>query len=228
MKSVHHAAGPAVLGLIFGPVPEAVHGQPEGFDDLLVSLWSFPEHLGVALDQVPVDLVQVDRLLLDVAVALDDLVAQRDGILQVPEPITRLALALLVLGGQLVAEKDGGQQHGVHGLGATLPEVGKARDDVRGLGALGEARRHARVECMREHQLPAARLTLLAHIRLAEDELCSPVTCQRVGPNARQNKTKTRRKRRRCRTEMGIVVVLVVGAPEERPYYTCAFDGTER
>lgn len=62
-------------------LPELLHGALEVLEDLLVGLGPLPQDLGVALDQVAVDPVDVE---VGVDLAAVDLIAHRDGVLEAP------------------------------------------------------------------------------------------------------------------------------------------------
>ena len=165
VQPVDVAAAAAVGRVVAGAGPEAVHGEGEGGDDLLVGLGPLPEDLRVALDQVAVDLVEVDHGLLDVAaLLLEHLVAHADGVLEQAQPLARLALLLVVARRQLAAQHDHGQQQRVPHLRRARPQVRNVVHHVRRRRPLGVPRRDARPERVREHQLPPARVPLLAHI----------------------------------------------------------------
>jgi hypothetical protein len=167
------AAGPAIRWIVARLLPEALHRLVHALDDLLVRLRALPQLLGMTLDKVPVDLVQIDHGILDVlALLLEHIGAHADGVLEVAQPLAGVALLLIVLHGQVVAEDDDGQQQRVLDLGRARPQVLDALDHVGRRRALGVARRDARAERVRQHELPAAGEAALADVGFAEDEFC--------------------------------------------------------
>lgn len=175
---------------------EEAHGLAEAVEDLHVRARPLPQHLAVALDEVAVDEVEVDQaVLVDVRLAVVDLGAHADGVLELAQPVARLALLDVRLRAHVVAEDDRGQQHRVADLRRARLEVAHALDDVAARRALAEARRVAAAQRVREHQLPAPRQAFLAHVRLAEEDL-----------------------------QVGVRLVGVQGAPEEGPDGAAALD----
>lgn len=173
VKLAHLARRSAVRLDALGLVPEDAHRVADGPDDLLVGLRALPQDLRVALDEVAVDLVEVDyRLLYVTALLGQNLVAHADGVLELAQPLARLALLLVVLDREVVAEDDDGEEKGVHDLLGAGLKVLDALDHVGGLGALSIARGDPGAERVREHDFPSAGPPLLSHIRLAEDDFC--------------------------------------------------------
>lgn len=140
-------------------------------DDGLVRLRPLPENLTVALDEITADGVDLEvPVLADVPFLVLNLVAHADGVLQLAQPIARVALLLVCRRRQVVREDDDGEEHRVAGLLGAKGEVLDGRDNVGARGALDVARRDAGAEAVGEHELPPARLALLPDVGLAEDD----------------------------------------------------------
>ena len=148
-------------------LPPLVHARADLFNDLLVRLRAPPQHLGVTLDQVAVDGVEVE---VHISFLLVDLVTHGDGVLEPPQPGARLALFLIRARGQVVRQDDDGQEERVCHLGGARPQVLNGIVDVRRGRPLDIASRDIGIEGVREHELPATGLPLLAHIRLSMDD----------------------------------------------------------
>ena len=91
--------------VVVDALAEPLGGRLDLADDLLVRLRPLPEDLGVALDEVAVDAVDVE---VGVNLVLVDLVAHRDGVLEPAQPIPRTALPDIARLRQVVRQDDDG------------------------------------------------------------------------------------------------------------------------
>ena len=91
--------------VIVDALAEPLGGRPDLADDLLVRLGPLPEDLGMTLDEVAVDAVDVE---VGVDLVLIDLVAHRDGVLEPAQPIPRTALPDIARLGQVVRQDNDG------------------------------------------------------------------------------------------------------------------------
>ncbi len=66
MQLIDLASSAIVRGIVARTAPELVHSAMNSFDNILVGLGALPEHLGVALGQVAVDLVDIDQRVPDI------------------------------------------------------------------------------------------------------------------------------------------------------------------
>ena len=91
--------------VVVDALAEPLGGRPDLADDLLVRLGPLPEDLGMTLDEVAVDAVDVE---VGVDLVLIDLVAHRDGVLEPAQPIPRTALPDIARLGQVVRQDNDG------------------------------------------------------------------------------------------------------------------------
>lgn len=168
--------------------------------NILIRLRPFPQHLRVTLHQIATNRIQLKHLIIlpHINIRLMDLLTHAHSMLQPPQPIPRIPLLLVILGAQIMAQYNHRQEQRMRHMSCTRFQMVNRLLQVRTLRPLCEATRHACAEVVGEHELPPARAPLLAHVRLAEDEL-----------------------------QVGLGGVWVVGGPEEGADDGGAFDGAE-
>lgn len=143
---------------------EPLHRQLHLPHQRKVRLRPLPHDMAMTLDQVTIQPVNGQDSILEVLLSRLNFVAQAHRVLQSSQPVSSIALLLVVGGREIVRENNGRQEHRVANLAVALAEVLERWDNIRTGRALHEARGDAGFEGVGEHHLPAAGFALFADI----------------------------------------------------------------